>query len=131
MNIEWLLFEEEGIEVGRGFGREMCWMEERWREWREWENGRGEEWGRIWVEGRRIGVGKRGEEREGTLRVDRERARRNREKKRKEKEAMDKCRGDTPIARVSALGARTIGRRNVVGVINDGGNRRRETKVKE
>jgi len=132
MDMEWLLFEEEGIEVVRKFRKETGWIEERWKEWRAWENKREEEWGRKWVEGRRIGLGKRGEERrERTLRVDRERARRNREKKKKEKEERDECREGTPIASVSALGASTIGKRKVLGVMKDGGNRRRERRVKE
>ena len=46
MLMEWLLFKEKGVEATRNFGRETGWMEERWREWRDWDNGREEEWGR-------------------------------------------------------------------------------------
>ena len=91
-----------------------------------------EEWGRKWVEGRRIGVGKRNEERrERVLRVDRERARRNREKKKKEREGKDECKAGTSIASVSTLGARSKGIRKVLGVMSNGGNRRRRKAVGE
>jgi len=130
MLMEWLLFKEKGIEATRNFGRETGWIEERWKEWRKWDNEREEEWGRKWVEGRRIQVGKRKDERrERVLRVDRERARRNREKKREEKEGKNECRAGTSIASVSTLGARSKGIRKVLGVMNDGGNRRKERAV--
>jgi len=78
-----------------------------------------------------VKVGKREmERRERVLKVDRERARRNREKKRKEKEEKNECREGTSIASVSPLGARSKGERKVLGVMNDGGNRRREKRVR-
>ena len=130
MLMEWLLFKKEGIEATRSFGRETGWIEERWKEWRNWDNEREEEWGRKWVEGRRVEVGKRKEERrERVLKVDRERARRNREKKRKEKEGEDECRAGTSIASVPTLGAHSKGIRKVLGVMNDGGNRRKDKAV--
>jgi len=130
IQMEWLLFKEGGIEAVRNFGRETGWIEERWKEWRDWDNKRREGWGRKWIEGRRTVVGKREEERRGrVLKMDRERARRNREKKKKEKKEKDECREDTSIASVSILGARSKGVRKVLGVMNDGGNRRRERRM--
>ena len=38
MKMEWLLFKEEGIKTVRKFGRETGWIEERWKEWRDWDN---------------------------------------------------------------------------------------------
>ena len=35
MEMKLLLFEEEGIEAVKDFGRETGWIEERWREKRE------------------------------------------------------------------------------------------------
>jgi len=67
--------------------------------------------------------------RERTLRVDRERKRRDRKRKEKEKEESIECRGSTPIMSVLILGARKGGGRKVLGVMNDGGNRRRERSV--
>ena len=75
-------------------------------------------------------MGKRAEERrERTLRVDRERKKRDRERKKREKEESNECRGSTPIVSVLTLGARTTSGRKVLGVMNDGGNRRRERSL--
>ena len=59
VNMRWLLFKKDGIEAVRRFGAEMRWLEMRWRERREWNKLRDEEWGRTWVEGRRGLVGER------------------------------------------------------------------------
>ena len=35
MDMKWLLFEEEGIEAVKNFGKETGWLEERWSERRK------------------------------------------------------------------------------------------------
>lgn len=45
MDMRWLLFERDGIEEVRKFGRETGWIDERWKEKRVWDKEREEEWG--------------------------------------------------------------------------------------
>ena len=53
MDMKWLLFEKEGIEVVKKFGRETGWIDRRWGERRKWNQDRKEEWGRNYVKGNR------------------------------------------------------------------------------
>ena len=127
MDMKWLLFEKEGIEAVKNFGRESGWMEERWRERRRWNKERKEEWGKRWVEGNRGVASERGKEkRERDLRLGRERMRRRRlEMKSKGEEGRGKGREGTSIASVPPLGAYPGRRRKVLGELKDGGNRRK------
>ena len=127
VDMKWLLFEEDGIEAVRKFGCETGWIEERWKERREWSKERREEWGKIWVEGRRSLVGERGrEKREWDLRLGRERMRRRREiLKSRGEEGKGRGRAGTPIASVPTLGVYPGRRRKVLGELRDGGNRRK------
>ena len=80
IDMEWLLFSEEGVEAVKNFGRETGWIGSRWGERREWSKERKEEWGRRWQEGVRGNVRARlGAKRERDLRLGRERAKRRRE----------------------------------------------------
>ena len=127
VDMKWLLFEEDGIEAVKKFGRATGWIDVRWKEKREWDNERKEEWGKIWVEGRKNGVEQiEKDRRDRRLRVDRERARRNRAiKKGKGIEDGGRGREGTPIASVPPLGAYPGRRRKVLGELKDGGNRRK------
>ena len=127
IDMKWLLFEEEGVEAVVRFGRESGWLEERWREKREWNRERKEEWGKRWIEGNRGKVRERkGEKRERDLRLARERIRRRRlNLKSKGEEGRDKGREGTSIASVPTLGAYLGRRRKVLGELKDGGNRRK------
>jgi len=127
VDVKWLLFENEGIEAVRKFGAETGWLEKRWRERREWNKLRVEEWGRRWVEGRRGLVGERAKEkRDRDLRLGRKRMRRRRLLlKSKGEEGGGRCREGTPIASVPPLGAYPGRRRKVLGELSDGGNRRK------
>jgi len=79
VDMKWLLFKKGGVEAVRKFGAETGWLDLRWRERREWNKLREEEWGRAWVEGRRGLVGERAKEkRDRDLRLGRERMRRRR-----------------------------------------------------
>ena len=44
------MFDENGIEAVKKFGRESGWLEERWGERRRWSKDRKEEWGKRWIE---------------------------------------------------------------------------------
>ena len=130
MDMKWLLFEKEGIEAVRRFGCETGWLEERWKERREWSKERKEMWGRLWVEGRKGLVGERGrEKRERDLRLGRERMRRRREQlKSKGEEGKGRGREGSPIASVPPLGVYPGRRRKVLGELRDKGNRRKCVK---
>ena len=127
VDMKWLLFEKEGIEAVRKFGCETGWLEERWKERREWSKERKEMWGKLWVEGRRNLIGERGKEkRERDLRLGRERMRRRREQmKSKGEEGKGRGRGGSPIASVPTLGVYPGRRRKVLGEMRDKGNRRK------
>ena len=136
MDMKWLLFEKEGIEVVKKFGRETNWIGRRWGERREWSKERKEEWGKSWVEGNRgLTKERKGEKRERDLRLGRERMRRRRERERrclkesKGEEGSDRRREGTPIASVPPLGAYPGRRRKVLGELKDGGNRRKGKKI--
>ena len=127
VDMKWLLFGKRGTEVVRKFGRVTGWIDERWKEKREWDRERKEEWGVMWVEGRKGRVDQiEKDRRERRLRVDRERARRNRASKRgKGIEEGGRGREGTPIASVPPLGIYHGRRRKVLGELKDGGNRRK------
>jgi len=99
VDVRWLLFEDKGIEAVRKFGAETGWLEKRWRERREWNKLRVEEWGWRWVEGRRGLVGERAKDkRDRDLRLGRERMRRKRLLlKSKGEEGGGRCREGTPL----------------------------------
>ena len=125
--MKWLLHEEEGIEAVKKFGRESGWIEERWKERRQWSKERKEEWGKRWIEGNRGRARERkGEKRERDLRLARERMRGRRQgEKGREVEGKGKSREGTSIASVPPLGAYPGRRRKVLGELKDGGNRRK------
>ena len=123
----WDKYPKEGVDAVKKFGNETGWIEERWKERREWSRERKEEWGRRWVEGRRYLVGERGKEkRDRDLRLGRERMRRRRLLlKSKGEEGKSRCREGSPIASVPPLGVYPGRRRKVLGELRDGGNRRK------
>ena len=127
VDMRWLLHERDGVEAVRKFGCEKGWIERRWGERREWSRNRKEEWGRLWVEGRKGLVGERArEKRERDLRLGRERSRKRRLLlKSKGEEGGGKCRAGASIASVPTLGVYPGRRRKVLGELRDGGNRRR------
>lgn len=85
MDMRWLLFDKEDIEVVKKFGRETGWIGLRWRERRRWSKKRRKEWGRDCVRKNRGLVRERKDEkRERDLRLGRERMRRRHEKKKED-----------------------------------------------
>ena len=127
MDMRWLLFEKEGVEAVKNFGRESGWLEERWKERGKWRKERKEEWGSRWVVGVRGRASERkGEKRGRDLRLGRERMRRRRQNmKSKGEEGKGKGREGTPIASVPPRGIYPGRRRMILGELKDWGNRRK------
>ena len=129
--MKWLLFEEEGIEAVKDFGRETGWIEGRWKEKREWDRERKEEWARGWIMGERK-IKKREEDRKERKKLmDRERRQRLREKGRENKldNGGHRCRAGSPIASVPTLGAYERNGRVILGELRNGGGKIRKKNV--
>ncbi|PUU76180.1 hypothetical protein B9Z19DRAFT_1130061 [Tuber borchii] len=122
VDMEWLLFSDEGSEGVKSFGRSTDWMKKRWKERIVWEKEayeeKGVEWRNVFGESRKLSE-RTGDKRKRDLELGRLRMRKRRrlEKERKNGEKIE-GRAVSPIASGTTLGAQEGRRRKVLGVIS-------------